>query len=336
MCCGSYDDYDHPAPQPRPRPQQPYRPQQPTQYRPQQRPQQFQQRPQQFQPQHHRRQRSEQRGWAPAESMNAKQNREMASRQAAQKYGWPSESPQAHGGGSGSGSNRDSYIDPQVNYAMGMMPGVEMPAAYNPYNRSGPPPPPARRPTTAAAAAPRPPQRPTNFPLQGPARPSHHQQQKQQQHVASSRPLVSRQPPRQEPMSMSMSMRPGAVPGPFRHTQARRPVAAQIVRQDSRAFAPAQAAVFETCSPPGSPSPPTTAAAAPTLQQQQQQQLPKRTQIVRRDSCGVSECSDDDDDDNPATWRNYSVSPIQSPALSPRFNMHQQIGMNPGFYGKAF
>ncbi|KAI3329283.1 hypothetical protein HD806DRAFT_279404 [Xylariaceae sp. AK1471] len=60
---------------------------------------------------------------------------------------------------------------------------------------------------------------------------------------------------------------------------------------------------------------------------------PMVAHLIRRDSNGVSECSDDDDDDH-NNLRHYTVSPIQaSPGFNNGLGLYSQMGMSYGRNG---
>ncbi|KAI1260995.1 hypothetical protein F5Y18DRAFT_212486 [Xylariaceae sp. FL1019] len=248
-----------------------------------------------------------------------KRERQARATNAAQKYGWPT--PRGVGQNIFTDhlppGNRDSVIEANLAGGFVSMPGSEfgeLRPVYDPVR--------ARRPQTAGSGAPRQaPQRPQRPPMSqlptfpqygaayavpGPALGSGQRQPIYQQ--PSRQPPMSQGPPQRRPhvkthRTPSSENRPVVHPSP-----AKRPVVQTLDLSRIKS----QKATFHMATP-------------------QRAQHPK---VIRRDSNGISDCSDDDD--NLDDLRNYTVSPMQ-PVLSPQpFNGHLYSHVGMGYSGGAF
>ncbi|KAI0164943.1 hypothetical protein GGR57DRAFT_514801 [Xylariaceae sp. FL1272] len=295
-CCGSDDDYYHVTPyKPENERRQPKpNPQGHSQWHPQ---------PKQY-------------GGLTKEQFE-KRERQARATHAAQKYGWPT--PRGVGQNIFTdhlpAGNRDSVIEQGLAGAFVSMPGSEfreLRPVYDPVR--------VRQPQNASPGAPRQaPQRP-----QRPQRPQMSQLPSFPQYGAAyarpgpalgsgQRQPIYQQPTRQPPMSQgpqrrpnvthrtpSSEKRPAIQPSP-----AKRPV----VQTLDLSRVKSQKATFHMATP-------------------HRAHFPK---VVRRDSNGVSDCSDDAG--NLDDLRNYTVSPMR-PDLSPQpFNGHFYSHVGGGYYG---
>ncbi|KAI1345180.1 hypothetical protein F5Y15DRAFT_410855 [Xylariaceae sp. FL0016] len=288
MCCGSSDDYERPNPQP---------------YHPQRQP---------VGPQH----RAMEQG-------NGKLRAQMAATRAAGKYGWPTDRqshPQAGQRGQATAACRDSFIEPGLAAHLSTMPGAEFRSVYDPQRARQP------HPSSGALRRPAPPQMSQRSPIQPP-----YYQQRQQQ-------LVYQQPAAVKPMSSGLHRsKPTSRPSPVSRPSQQDPRRTPQVKHAGRIAQP-QSAVVEMAMP--SPKPqyqmppvakpryvtPQQAYAAPQMGYAQPYDHVPHRKDVRRDSNGVSECSDEDVGGD---WRDHCVSPT----LSPLQDLYGKMGMGYGRHG---
>jgi len=339
MCCGSDDDYDHD--------QEPVFGSTNTEFYSPTNNSRTQQRQKQQRP-------SPPRYQSPTREQIEKRDRQARATAAAHQYGWPTLRGVAGNMDTNlhrTLGNRDSIIEPRLAGNLATMPGSDYRSVYDPNKRRQPQPQPSSRtvhqrpsrapaPNTALRGTPPPTttQKREQQQQSQPQSPPYYQQrgQSQQQKQQYSRPIYQ-QPQGIPPMTMTMGMAPATT-----MQDARRVPQRVNTNENPRGTVAARKPVIQSVHP-----------VRPVLNNAHAHahvHAPQAARLVRRDSNGVSECSDDDDDDDAhdddddedecrrrGNLRDYTVSPVQSPQF---FNHNNSNNGNsnskkgPGLYSQ--